>query len=471
MLTKFKSHHVRKITWALIFFIIPAFILWGSIYYFSAQRKNIVGRIENHPISTQDFQRYINFVRLNYLFFSKDSYPKNFTQKELEAQAWELYLLLYKANKDKIKVSDQEVVEAIKKLFTFNKKFDKELYFRILKRNRVEPRVFEEFIRKKLQIEKLFDRYIKVEVKKEEVLALYKKFNEKAKIGYIFIPYNKFEKDLKISEEEIKSFYEKNKESFKEEPKVKLRYIFIPEERYPDIEKDLHKEIKKVNDIETLSKDLNLPYKETKYLTINTPIEGIGWAPEVIKTSFSLPKHRLSKILKINRGFIVFEKTEEKPAGISPFESIKDKVKDKVKEEKLKTLAKSLGGKLIEEIKTKKIKDLSEIAKIYKLEYKETGYFKYFDYIEGVGLSKDLSEIIFKNSTPGEIILKPFPLSKGVYLIQLKDFIPIDKKKFEKENDEYRKRIYNQKLFLEEIKFISQLPKEFNLKIYSNPQQ
>lgn len=469
MLTKFKSHHIRKIIWGLIFVIIPAFILWGSIYYFSARRKNIVGTIENHPILAQDFYRYIKLAQLHYLFLSKDGYPRDLSREQLEAQAWQLYLLLWKVNKDKIIVSDQEVVEAIKNFFSLGKKFDKDLYFRILKRYRVEPRVFEEFIRKKLKINKLFDKYIKIEVKDEEILDLYKKLNEKAKIGYIFIPYTKFEKDLEITEGELKSFYEENKGLFKEEPKVKFKYIFISKENYLNIKEDLHKEIKKVDNVETLSKALNLAYKETGYLSIDSPIEGIGWEPNIIKTAFSISKGRLSEVLETNNGFIVFEKIDEKEAGISPFESIKDKIKEKVKKEKVKALAESFVSKLLNEIKTKNIKTLETVAKIYKLEYKETDYFKYFDYIEGVGLSKELSETIFERRTQGEIVLTPFLLSKGAYLIQIEDFIPIDKKKFEQERDEYRKRIYNQKLFAEQIRFISQLQKELNLKIYTNP--
>ncbi|HDN85598.1 MAG TPA: hypothetical protein ENG49_00055 [Candidatus Omnitrophica bacterium] len=471
MLLKLKRKQIKQVIWILIFFIIPAFILWGSITYLTTRRKTAVGQSKGHLITAQEFSSYVELAKILYLLNYGYSYPTKVNPQQIESQAWQFYLLLEKAKKDKIFVSDEEVIQKIKEIFSPRGKFDKDWYFRVLKfRLHMNPRVFEESLRRILTTEKVWDKYIKVEVKDEEVLDLYKKDNQKAKIGYILISYEKIEKEIEVNEEEVKKFYEENKEVFKEEPKVKIRYLFIPQQEYSKIKEKLRKELKNTQDIATLSKKINLPYKETKLLTASSPIEGIGWAPQVLKTAFSIPKNSLSKILAVNNGFIIFEKIDEESARIPAFEEVKDKAKKLLKEKKQQEYAKELGEKIIKEIEEKKISDLKVIAKNYNLEYKETKPFKYHDYIEGVGLSKDLAEAIFKGKK-GEIIPKTFLLSKGCYIIQIKQITEIDKKKFEEEKQKYREKIIAQKEFIQRLKFLSQLEDEFDLKIYSKPQQ
>lgn len=458
MLTKFKTRHIKRILWVLVIVIVPAFVLWGSISFFSARRKSIIGKIENHFIKREEFFPYIQLARIHLLI----TQGRNFNYSQLESQAWQFYILLWKAKKEGVKVTDEEVIREIKKIFG-GEKFDKESYFISLKENlRIEPRAFEEYIRRRLIIKKL----LKIEVRDEEILELYKKDKEKAKISYLFIPYSHFKK-FTPKEEELKEFYQKNKALFKEEPKVKIRYLLFSKEDYKKIKNEIEKLRKRVKTIKELSKKLNREYKESGYLGLNSPIEEIGWQPHLVKIAFSLPKNSLSKVISIEKGYVILEKVDEKREYIPPFDEIKEKVKEKFIEEEARKKAEKLGEKLLEKIKEKNITDLKGLAQSYKLEYKETDFFKYYDYIEGVGLDKELSEKIF-STKKGEIIPQIFSLAKGVYIIKIEDFIPIDKKKFLKEKEKYRKKIYLQKELIEEIKFFNQLLKELNIKILSS---
>jgi hypothetical protein len=470
VLAKIKSHHIRKVLWGLIIVIIPAFVLWGSISYFTTRKKNIVGEVDNHPVTYQEFYNYIRLSQIQNLLLSifGKEYFKNITPAQIEKQAWEFYLLLTKANKEKIVVSDKEVIEGIKKMFSRGGRFDKEWYFKFLNyRLRVEPRTFEEYIRSTLKIQKLLDKYIKPQVKEEEILNLYKKDNQKAKIAYIFISYQDKELELELKEEDLKNFYEENKEIFKEEPKVKIRYIFIPNEDYQKIKEELEQKLKKEKNIEIISKYLNLPLNDTDFLSLNSPIKGIGWEPEVIRSAFSLPRNTLSPLLETTDGVILLEKIGQKEAYLPPYQEVKEKVREKLRKHQSKNLAKGLAEEIINQIKAKKIDNLEPIAKDYKLEYKETDYFKYYDYVEGVGLNQELNRAIF-SASKGEIIQRPFALAKGVYIIQVKDIIPIDEAKFKKEREIYRERILAQRGFIEKLTFLSKLEKELNLKIYTS---
>ena len=462
MLTKFKTRHIKKILWFLVIVIVPAFILWGSISFFSARKKSIIGKIENHFIKKEEFFPYIQLARIHLLI----TQGRNFSYPQLESHAWQFYILLWKAKKEGIRVKDEEVIKEVKKIFG-EKKFDKQAYFNFLRRRfHIEPRAFEEYVRRRLMIEKLLKKFIKVKVKDEEILKLYKKDKEKAKISYLFIPYSRF-KNISISQDEIEKFYQKNKALFKEEPKVKIRYLIFSKKDFKKMEKKIEKLRKKVKTIKELSKKLNRNYKESGYLTFNSPIEEIGWQPDLIRIAFSLPKNSLSKIIPTEKGYVILEKIDEKRERIPSFEEVKEKVKKKVLEEKVKKEAEKLGKEILEKIKEKNITDLKKLAQKYKLKYKETGFFKYYDYIEGLGLDRRLSEKIF-SAKKGEILPQVFLLEKGAYIIKIEEILLADKKEFLKEKEKYRKKVYLTKELIEELKFFNQLIKELNVKIFSS---
>lgn len=474
MLTKIKSQHVRKVLWGLLFVIVPAFVLWGGLQYISTRNKGLAGQIEKHRITQQEFNDYLDIARIHYFFLGlfspeKEAF-KDISPQQLQAQAWRFYLLLWKIKQEHITATDEEVVRTIQKIFSLNNQFNKQVYFDLLNRRRIDHRKFEEYIRDSLMIDKLLKEHLTIEVSDEEILNLYKKDNEKAKISYIHIPYEKFAKDISVTEPELAKYYQDNPQQYKEEPKIKIRYIFISHDEYPQIRDTLKDAYRQAETIESLSEAINMPVQTTEYLTIKSPIEGIGWEPEVIKTAFSIPVHKLSPILPTNTGFIVFEKIEQLQASISPFESIKDRVEKDIIINKAKKMAKDFIDNILKESQDKNIQSLETIAKNHKLEVTTTDYFKHLDYIEGIGLNREMSEAIF-NAKKGEIIPQSFLLSQGAYIIQIDDIIPIDEEQFKQDKESYRLRIFNQKRFLEELKFIGELEKEFNLIIYATPPQ
>ena len=227
MLKVFRNKNVAKIVlWALLILILPAFVLWGTGNLGRGADKKgpaYVGTIENKKVSFDDFAKSVSSIRcqivLNYFNNSKalDSLLKN--KAFVGKLAWDRLIMLKKAGMARIRVPDSDVIKFITShpLFLRNGRFDDRVYEYFLKNSlSLYPRNFEELIRETLMIQKLTDSLTKdIKVTDEEVLKDYEMDNSKFKISYILTPTSEFtNKVIAPSEEEMKDFYEKNKQDF-----------------------------------------------------------------------------------------------------------------------------------------------------------------------------------------------------------------------------------------------------------------
>jgi hypothetical protein len=470
MLTKFRSHHIKRILWALIIIIVPSFILWGALSYFRGQKEEVVGKIGTHPISAAEFNDYRNMARIHFFLTLPEEKRFRIRPETINAKAWQFLLLLWKAKQDNIQVTDQEVVDMIQALFFKDQPFNSRIYQEFLNRRmRITARAFEEYLRKFIMIDKVQGKEVTVAAPtEEEVKEAYKKDTQKAKIGYILIPYTQFVSEIQVSEDQIKSFYEKNKALFKEEPKVKIRYIVLSQGA-PGKEEALQKlsQIKSLDELKTIE---GVQVKESIFIGINDPIAGLGWQNIINKTAFELKKGEISPPLEVKDGTVLIQKVDEKPSSVPPLESIREAVAKKAKEEAAQGKAQEESQKLMEEIKSGNVQDLEKFAKKEKLDYKETNYFKYSDYIEGVGLDEKVDAIVF-SMEPGNIYPEPLFLLKGAYLIQLKSLTPFDNEDFTKNQESYSQKLFQQKYFIAQMNFLSGLQKEAHLVIYATSLQ
>ncbi|MBU1122798.1 MAG: SurA N-terminal domain-containing protein [Candidatus Omnitrophica bacterium] len=468
MLNKIREKHSKKILWVLSVIIIISFTLWGGSSFVGKRGVRILGKIEGKEITASDFDYYYNMAQIRFLLFPPTDKKEKITNKEISAHAWQYILLLSKVKKDNILVDDQDVVSAIRNMFSSKEEgFNKEVYTQFLTRRRIAPRIFEEYIRQFIQIEKLFDKYAKIEITDDEVKNSYITDTQEAKIEYIFIPYEKFNDEVVITAQDLESFYEENKDSFKEGEKIKIKYVSI------DKDSDIFNQVSEIEaltdikNIDELTSKFSLEIKETTFFGINDPIEGLGWNPVVNSAAFSLEKGILSSLIQTDNAGILFEKTQEKASFIPALESIKEKVVNQLKEKESKVKAEALCKEVLEEIKNENITNLKKIAKERKLEFKETDFFKYYDYIEGLGMDEALSKTIFSLGQE-QIHLEPIMLLKGAYIVKLIEKSIFDEKDYQEKKKPAYDDLFQQKGFMARIRFLSAIEKESQLQIYAD---
>lgn len=472
MLRRLRTHHIKRILWALLIIIIPSFVLWGGSSFFRNRKAEVCIQVGNETITFSEFNNYLRMAdclkNAGFDYIPLLSGSKKITKQDLERKGLEYVLLLWKADQERITVSDQEVVAMIKNKLFPEGKFDAQRYTRAIKLQlRVEPTTFEEYVKDFIRIKKLLDKHVKFEVKDAEVKEAYIKDTQEAKIAYLFMPFEKFKEQVSVSEEEAQDFYRKNELLFKEAPKVKIRYCLLGKDA-PSTDKALQG-LGHVKTIEELKNKFSCEVKESDFIGLDDPIEGIGWQETINQIAFSLKKGKLSPAIETDKGYVVIEKIDERQSLIPAFDVIKDKVLKTLQEEKMKEAAKVSCEQLISKISQESIKDLKTLASV-NAEFKETGSFKYFDYIEGLGLEEEVSKVVF-SLQKDEIYLKPIVLTRGVYLVQLKELTAFDEKDFEEKKETYREYLTQRQNLLERLKLLSVIEKEAKVKVYSILQQ
>jgi len=112
-------------------------------------------------------------------------------------------------------------------------RFSKDRYLQILQANRLVPGQFEEEQRDQLTMQRLYGVILDaVHVTDAEVRDRYRLDQEKLNLYYIKLPVGDFVSQVKLTDDDIKKFYERNKESLKEPLKVQVDYLTYPYDQF-----------------------------------------------------------------------------------------------------------------------------------------------------------------------------------------------------------------------------------------------
>ena len=204
---KFSNSILAKILLAIV--IIP-FVFWGMGGTFTGGSKNIIVVIDKEKYSIQDFVNYIqNFVSTDQKI--------NVNQVEELLSLFIGDLLLEKEIEYfSIKLSDNSLGKLIKHQKGFKRKneFSRIEYENFLLKNNITAAFFENKLSKNEKKKQLLD-FVGGGIFPSQFLvnSVYDKINQKRDIQLINLN-DLFEKEFNFSDEEVKSYYENNKNTF-----------------------------------------------------------------------------------------------------------------------------------------------------------------------------------------------------------------------------------------------------------------
>ena len=133
----------------------------------------------------------------------------------------------------------------------------------------------------------------------------------------------KVETNAKISDEELKSFYEKNLDKFKADEQVRASHILVKTEQEA---KDILAQLKGGAKFEELARAKSVDSSASKG-------GDLGWfgkgnmVPVFEKTAFGLKEGETSGIVKSEFGYHIIKLTGKRSAGTRPLEEVKEQIR------------------------------------------------------------------------------------------------------------------------------------------------
>jgi peptidyl-prolyl cis-trans isomerase D len=230
--------------WVKVIFgaIVFVFIIWGMGGIVGGEKVPFAARVNGQVIDSTEFARTYN----NLLRIYQDVYKDNFKPEMLKTldlkqraidQIVQTTLIMQEAERIGLQVGEPEIRDAIKGVPAFqqNGAFDKELYVRVLRANGLTPAEFEESERQELLVKKVQDLiFAGVHVSEAELRDRYRFDNEKIDLRFIKFDAPAFFSDVKLTDEEVQAYYDKNPDTFREPARVKFEYVLYPPEKFAD---------------------------------------------------------------------------------------------------------------------------------------------------------------------------------------------------------------------------------------------
>ncbi|PIQ96380.1 MAG: hypothetical protein COV67_09825, partial [Nitrospinae bacterium CG11_big_fil_rev_8_21_14_0_20_56_8] len=262
MLSYLRNHAdswiIKGILWLIVFaFVATIFYSWG-MGGASMARGGVVATVEGVEINFNEYDRTFN----NLVNFYRDQFRNQFNEEliqklDLKSQAIDALiqkkLLLMEAEKNRLSVSDEELIDRIKNVPSFqkDKNFNAEIYKNYLKYQHLTPAQFEDNQREALLIEKM-ENLVKTQVRvsEEEALDLFKLENAKVKFDYILTTQDKFDSAPAVSEEEVKAFFEENKSRFEVPERIKVEYVKLDAKKFESKVEIADEDIKEYYDVQ-----------------------------------------------------------------------------------------------------------------------------------------------------------------------------------------------------------------------------
>ncbi len=463
-------------------FIGTIFLVWGHGGKGDRQ-ENLLAKVYDYDITYHEYRNeYLQLIK-QYRQMYRNQWTEELIEKlNLRKQAFDnivnQYILLHAAKEWDIRISEEEIMDHIRALpiFKIDGAFNEDLYLQRLGMANVTPLKFQGDIFRYLLFTKVQERIAGgFKISNTELWNNYVKENEKLKADYILVQVDRFIPEVQIVLDEIKGYYETNKEKYRYAERRSVEYLYF---RPKDFEADanvteteikryynLHensfvvpKQVKASHILLKLNEGASPEEEETIKKKIQELLEKIkagedfhalakansecpssakggdlGYFvkgkmdPEFEKTAFALNIGEVSDVIKSSFGYHIIKVEDIKPEHVSSLDEVRDKIISTIKQDKGKELALLKAEDLLRQIY--KGKFVRDFAFEPNTNYEEIGPFSMDEGIPGIGMNKEIMESIF--SLEANKLSNIIETSKGYYIFRLLAVEPPRQQTFE----------------------------------------
>jgi peptidyl-prolyl cis-trans isomerase D len=274
---------------------------------------------------------------------------------------------------------------------------------------------------------------------------------KKVKVEYLVVEKAPFEKEVKVTEKEIKSEYQQNDWKYKgQDGKVKP-LTDVREE----IEKALREKkadekareradevfmVSRPQRLKEYAKKQALELRESRLFAQGETIDDyMGDSPAFAKVALTTNMGEVSQSFRTDVGYCILSPVQVVEEAVADFEEVVEEATEKAKQFKAEMLAGTIARELQREVNEKVTKEKESFetgCKELDLKVEESGYFRRDDRtIDGIGAAAGVPFTAFQ-SEPGQVNY-PRKTDKGYFFFAVSEVKPPTDEEFTKEKDTY----------------------------------
>jgi peptidyl-prolyl cis-trans isomerase D len=485
-----KKGVMKKILWFVAVIIILSFGLFSNAYRMSnrtAGGHTYAGKIFGKKISFEDFERYYQQTEIQAMIQYDQNFRKIKEFLNLSAETWDRLILLHEADRRRIHISNQAVVEAVKnsqtgsgrKFFERDGQFDPLLYNDILRYVfKVTARDFEEGMRNSLKYIELYKQVTEgITVSDNEIHEAYRQKNEKIQLSYVLVSADQFKNQITLDENAAQDYYKLHKDEFAVPPMINVEYIILdyPENASDDDKKAVKTKVENIvkeliannKDLAAAAKKFDVELKTSGFFSMEQPNLQIGSSYETLQALFQFDVGHVTQPVETPNGYKIIRMKEKKTGYVPEYAQAKDKVIEAWKLSEGKKLAKQKAEENLTAVKNafKDVRrpDFAATAKNLKLEIQQTPVFSRNEYLPNLGISKEFQAVAFSLNEDNRLADNVVETLRGYAILYLDSKQPIDEKDYEKQKQEIADGLLTEKRNAAFSEFLTQLRLKANL--------
>ena len=442
MLQFFRDKLRGVIVWIIVSAIILAFILSAASYLFNISYNTTIVKVDGESIDlnivNQHYQSELqqNYSKKNNLDLDSKKLKQNILNELINQVA-----IIKGLERSGFLVTDEQLINFVKEDPKFQDKgiFVKQKYLNFLKTVKISDQNYQNFLRQNLLLNQfrnsiLFSNFVTIEelnnflykwfqvrdfgyliiprtkfikiVNKEEVNNYYESnkasllFPERIKIAYIDVSANKLNKQIVIDKNKLYNYYKEHPEYYTLPELVNVRHILITSISPNDDVKQQEQAINILSKLKSGDNFQELAKKYSKDPGSANKGGDLGWIGKgEVDDKFDLAAFALNKagdlseVVKSKFGYHIIQLLEKRPATVSEFDQVMEKVAQHYKEEEIQPKLNELHEKLLNASASNV--DLEKLAKELNLSLNISELFSKDGEITGIGRNKVLVSASF----------------------------------------------------------------------------
>ncbi len=229
--------------------IVIVFVFWG-VGSFRSQRKDRVALVNGETITSKEYgEAYNNIIKQLRQRLGNNLNDDMIKMLDVKSQALDMLidkkLMFQEAAKLNLRVTNDELADTIRQIEAFqtNGNFDSQIYKNVLNQNRLTPEEFEFIQKESIVIEKIRSFILSnVKVSEQEAIEWFKWENTSVNVDFVLFEPGRYD-DINPTSDEISSFFENHKESYKADAMIKVRFLRFDPDAYSSVVKITNEEI------------------------------------------------------------------------------------------------------------------------------------------------------------------------------------------------------------------------------------